>query len=1172
MQLPLWILHLEDDPLDAELVHERLQAEGLRCEVVRVDSRAGFTSALEQRPFDLIVADNTMPGFDGLSALAVAREKAPDVPFIFVSGTLGEELAIESLKNGATDYVLKQRLARLGPVARRALQQAEERKRRQQAEAALRQSEERFRALIENSSDVIALIGADANLAYVSPSLTPIFGYAAEEVVGHNAFEFIHPDDQDAMAAKLVEVVKDPGRVLNAVYRIRRRDGAWRWVEATASNLLLEPSVQAVVVNFRDITERKEAEAARRAAETRLAGILDIAVDAIIAVDEDQHLILFNQGAEQIFGYRADEVLGQPLNLLVPPRFHEAHRRHLRRFSAAPEAARRMGERLEIFGRRKDGREFPAEASISKLHQEGTTTFTVILRDITQRKRAEEALRESERQMRALVASLDDIVFEFDEEGTYLNVWARDESLLARPKAEVLGRRIVEVLGEENGRPFTEAVKRVLASGQVEDMEYPLDVTGGRRWFLARISPILSAAGPGRTVSMLVRDITQRKRVEEKQRLSDEILQRVKALVLVADAQGQIVYVSPAAKEILGYEPAELLGERWWELSRSEAADTAREKEYVSRAARGEIPISDEPYERTILARDRQPHTIVWQDAKGPQGLLIGVGHDITEQQRTKADISRRLAELEAVNRISTAMRAAQTLEEMLPRLMDEMLAVLGTDAGAIWLYHAVSLELRLAIARGWFTQLTIAPIKPGEGIAGAVFATGEAYISREFAGDSRIQGAARAQVPAGSGGACVPIRTAHEIVGVLFVSVPLPRTLTPEETRLLTILAEIAGNAIHRTRLHEQTEQRLQRLTALRSIDRAITSSLDLHVTLDIILEQITGQLRVDAADVLLYNRHLHTLEYAAGRGFRGRGVEQSRVRLGEGHAGRAAVERRVVSATNLAASGTEFARAGLLAGEGFVAYYGIPLVAKGLVTGVLDIFSRTPLQPDEEWLGFLEALAGQAAIAVDNATLFNSLQRSNLELSLAYDATIEGWSHALDLRDKETEGHTQRVTEMTLSLARAVGMNEAELVHVRRGALLHDIGKMGIPDGILLKPGPLTEEEWVIMRRHPVYAYEMLSPIAYLRPALDIPYGHHEKWDGTGYPRGLKGEEIPLAARIFAVADVWDALSSDRPYRPAWPEAKVREHIRTLAGSHFDPNMVKVFLRLMATRDRNP
>ncbi len=191
--------------------------------------------------------------------------------------------------------------------------------------------------------------------------------------------------------------------------------------------------------------------------------------------------------------------------------------------------------------------------------------------------------------------------------------------------------------------------------------------------------------------------------------------------------------------------------------------------------------------------------------------------------------------------------------------------------------------------------------------------------------------------------------------------------------------------------------------------------------------------------------------------------------------------------------------------------------------------------------------------------------LAEVNSQLALSYDATIEGWSRALDLRDHETQGHSERVTEMTLCFARSLGLGSEILTHIRRGALLHDIGKMGVPDGVLLKAGPLTEEEWVLMRRHPALAYEMLAPIEFLRPALDIPYCHHEKWDGSGYPQGLTGEEIPLSARLFALVDVWDALSSDRPYRRAWELERVLDHLHGLSGTHFEPRLVEVFLRLL-------
>jgi putative nucleotidyltransferase with HDIG domain len=232
--------------------------------------------------------------------------------------------------------------------------------------------------------------------------------------------------------------------------------------------------------------------------------------------------------------------------------------------------------------------------------------------------------------------------------------------------------------------------------------------------------------------------------------------------------------------------------------------------------------------------------------------------------------------------------------------------------------------------------------------------------------------------------------------------------------------------------------------------------------------------------------------------------------------------------------------------------------------VKGVLELMHRSPFVLDREQEDFLESLVSQAAIAIYNAALFEEIQRSNIDLLLAYDATLEGWARALDLRDRVTERHTERVSEMTVAIARELGVPEEEIVHIRRGALLHDLGKIGIPDDILRKEGPLTPEERRVMERHPLLAFEMLRPIAYLRPALDIPYSHHEHWDGTGYPRGLRGEQIPLAARIFALADIWDAvLATDRTYRSPLSRSQACEHIRGLAGTHLDPKVVDAFLR---------
>jgi HD-GYP domain-containing protein (c-di-GMP phosphodiesterase class II) len=365
------------------------------------------------------------------------------------------------------------------------------------------------------------------------------------------------------------------------------------------------------------------------------------------------------------------------------------------------------------------------------------------------------------------------------------------------------------------------------------------------------------------------------------------------------------------------------------------------------------------------------------------------------------------------------------------------------------------------------------------------------------------------------------------------------------------------------------QAEERLaeqsRKLAVMQSINLSLNAALDSRTAMKTLVSLLLSHADVDAAAVFLLDGGTMKLEFAEGEGFLDQTIRSSSLSSGQGLAGRAALRREPVFVPDLDSPGEILPDPFLLKEEGFRSSCAAPLLAMNRVLGVVQIFCRKTPENPADWQEMLTSVARQASVALHRTFLVNELERANLELNLAYDSTIEGWSKALDLKCREPEGHTEKVTEMAILLARRVGVREKDIQPIRRGAILHDIGKMGIPDAILTKPGPLTEEEWKTMRLHPVYALQMLQPIAFLRDALAIPYSHHEHWDGQGYPLGLKGEQIPLAARIFSVVDVWNSLMSDQPYRRAWKADRVRTYIRENTGRLFDPEIADAFLELI-------
>jgi len=391
-----------------------------------------------------------------------------------------------------------------------------------------------------------------------------------------------------------------------------------------------------------------------------------------------------------------------------------------------------------------------------------------------------------------------------------------------------------------------------------------------------------------------------------------------------------------------------------------------------------------------------------------------------------------------------------------------------------------------------------------------------------------------------------------------------LARTNHPQFTfvnRELGALVSTVAKLKDDVQAHFENHQ--QKVEALVGVGSAITSTVGLKRVLEEVMDTIIALMNAERGFLMLKDEY-GNLNIQTARGIAQADLARESFAISNSIVKRVADSGEVILTTN-AQEDPRFDQQASVAAYHLLSILCAPLKVKNTLIGVIYVDNRAQtgiFQKDD--LEMISSFSNQAAVAIENARLFDGLQASNEELQLAYQATLEGWVRALDLRDKETEGHTQRVTSLTIKLAEAMSIAGDDLIHIRRGALLHDIGKMAIPDGILLKPASLTPEERVLIQKHPVYAYEMLSPIKFLQPALDIPYCHHEKWDGTGYPRGLKAEQIPLSARIFAVADVWDALVSDRPYRKGLDPVEVKEKIAADSGSHFDPLVVKAFLKL--------
>ena len=641
------------------------------------------------------------------------------------------------------------------------------------------------------------------------------------------------------------------------------------------------------------------------------------------------------------------------------------------------------------------------------------------------------------------------------------------------------------------------------------------------------------------------RDVTQRVQVEQRLRRSESaitrerevaeaVLRNVPGIFYMFDANGTFVRWNQRLEDFVGKTADEMRS--------AHPLDLVVEKERIGAAIQDVLELGYTDTEGHMIHHSGEHvlHAFTGERIEiDGVPYVLGIGLDISdreraarEQRETSLQLRQRVAALRLLQRTSEAL---EDVTKPLGRVFDELLAAVP-DA------FPVSEQVAARIALG---DLDVA--SPG-------YAPSEDTISATIRSPDGRRGRIDVAWP-WSGEAATGHRCARSDAQALLDSVA---------QHVSAFLVRWAA-AKRTAELSRELRGQVTYLRALQRIDASITSNADLDFTLGVILDAVLDVLDVDAADVFLYDRDARRLDVRAARGIASHGMHRRTCRLGEGWPGQAALQMRPVHVADLAELADDDPHAAAFVRDGLAGLYQIPLVARGELHGVLGVLKKQPLRANEEWTEKAQAIAVQAALAIHASRMVAGLQRSNHELQLAYDRTIEGWARALELKDEETAGHSQRVTDLTVALAQRMGVRGEAVTHLRRGALLHDIGKMGVPDRILLKPGKLDAEEWEVMQRHTTHARDLLKGIPFLERALEIPYAHHERYDGSGYPRGLAGSDIPLAARIFAVVDVYDALTSDRPYRDAWSHDDTVEYLREQAGVQFDPEVVATFLELI-------
>lgn len=949
-------LIVEDSESDSDLIIRHLEKGLYRVESRRVDRAEDMREALETQEWDLVISDFNLPSFDALSALAMLQETTRDIPFIVVSGTIGEETAVGLMKAGAHDYLMKDHLGRLVPAIKRELAEARMRRDHRQAQESLEEAQTRYRMLFDQSPFGVLLIDPDTTrpIEFNDRAYRQL-GYTAEEFarLPLSAYEV---ENSRANLARKNGDKEDGWTEFSAIHRTK--SGEMRHIEVTVRKMLLG-GAQVLHCVHNDVTERKQIEASYHEGERLFQTLMELLPVGVFRTDVDGLCKYANRKWLRMTGLTFEQAEAKGWMKVLHPEdldhVLESIENELIKTGVWNREFRFITPQDTIVWVQGMASELLDDAG-------GRVGFIGVAIDITERREAEKALRESEEKFRQVFDNSKVAISLTDLEGRFINCNPAVEKILGYSPEDYCKLTIKTIAHrDEAGRNLSLFKEMVAGKRDFYSIELRYRHRDGHYIWGNLTRTLVRDVNENPLFSIgMFEDITERKAAEEALRASEEKFRRVfnnsGVAISLIDMDGRFISCNPAVSKILGYSPEEYTRLTVQTISHPE--DGRRNISLVKE-------LIDEKIDHFTMEkrnRHRDGH-YVWgqltssmvRDAEGRPLFIVGMFEDITERK--------------------AAEEALRESKEHYQSLFHNMMN--------------------------------------GFAYCRMIYAEGE------------------------------PVDFIYEEVNEAFSN--------------LSGLKEVTGKRVS---------------------------------------EVIPGFIKQDRELLEMYSR---------------------------------------------------------------VALSGNPETFEYYINALDDWYSISAYSPKKEYF------VAVFDVITKRKQAEQSLRQFASELQEAYDATLQGWSAALEMRERETAGHSHRVVRMTLDLARAAGIDGDRMMHIERGALLHDIGKMGIPDSILLKPGPLTDDEWVVMRQHPVYAYRLLSHIPYLRPALEIPYHHHERWDGSGYPQGLTGEAIPLPARLFAVIDVWDALSSDRPYRPAWSPEAVRSYIENQADKHFDPGVVKLFLEMI-------